>query len=79
MVTGTTTLPSPVATGEGDAALLARVATGEHAGLAEFYDRYARRVYSLARRICVDEKITEDAVQDTPGLQVPLVLAAAGR
>ena len=46
------------------AALLARIATGDHLALAEFYDCFARRVYSLARRICGAEGAAEDVCQE---------------
>lgn len=48
-----------------DAALLARVAAGDPAALGELYDRFARRVYSLARRICgADTGAAQDVTQD---------------
>ena len=47
-----------------DVALLARLADGEESALAAIYDRYSRPAYSLARRICVDELLAEDVVQE---------------
>lgn len=47
-----------------DARVIERIATGDEGALAELYDRYAKPAYSLARRICVDESIAEDVVQE---------------
>lgn len=47
-----------------DVALVAELATGDETALAALYDRYARPSYSLARRICVDELLAEDVVQE---------------
>ncbi|WP_223199106.1 RNA polymerase sigma factor [Solihabitans fulvus] len=47
-----------------DAELVALVTTGDRAAFAELYDRYSRQAYSLARRICVDPELAEDAVQE---------------
>lgn len=47
-----------------DVALLDRLAAGDRAALALLYDRYSRPAYSLARRICVDELLAEDVVQE---------------
>ncbi|NMO90621.1 sigma-70 family RNA polymerase sigma factor [Actinomycetospora sp. TBRC 11914] len=47
-----------------DATLLDAVATRAPRSLEEFYDRFSRRAYSLARRVCVDESIAEDVVQE---------------
>ena len=47
-----------------DAALVAAVATGDQQAFAAVYDRYCRQAYSLARRVCVDPEIAEDAVQE---------------
>ncbi len=44
------------------AELLSRVATGEHAALAEFYDATCSVVFSLALRILGDRAAAEDAV-----------------
>lgn len=47
-----------------DQAALARMARGEHAALAELYDRRARLVFSLALRILRERADAEDVVQD---------------
>jgi RNA polymerase sigma factor (sigma-70 family) len=46
------------------AAIVDRVAAGDHRALTELYDRFAGPVYSLARRICGDGDIAEDATHD---------------
>ncbi|WP_433297472.1 RNA polymerase sigma factor [Pseudonocardia sp. CA-142604] len=40
------------------------VVTGVESAFAALYDRYCRRAYSLARRICVDEGMAETVVQE---------------
>ncbi|WP_345379364.1 RNA polymerase sigma factor [Pseudonocardia yuanmonensis] len=47
-----------------DAALVARLVEGDERALAEIYDRYGRPAWSLARRICVDDGLAEDVVQE---------------
>ncbi|GLZ53110.1 putative RNA polymerase sigma E protein [Actinomycetospora sp. NBRC 106378] len=47
-----------------DATLLRAVAERAPRALEAFYDRFDRRAYSLARRICVDETLAEDVVQE---------------
>lgn len=47
-----------------DAALVAQVTRGDTRALAELYDRYHRQANSLARRICADEGLAEDVVQE---------------
>ncbi|WP_252446034.1 RNA polymerase sigma factor [Pseudonocardia humida] len=51
--------PDPI-----DEGLVRRVTEGDETALGELYDRYSRPAYSLARRICVDEGIAEDVVQE---------------
>jgi RNA polymerase sigma factor (sigma-70 family) len=48
----------------GDADLATAVAAGDQQAFAKLYDRYSRPAYSLARRICVDPEIAEEAVQE---------------
>jgi RNA polymerase sigma-70 factor (ECF subfamily) len=50
----------------GDTGLLLRVAAGD-AGepMAELYDRYARRIYGLGRRVLSDDGLAEELVQET--------------
>lgn len=47
-----------------DAALVRRLGGGEKVALDELYQRYGRPAYSLARRICGDEGLAEDVVQE---------------
>ncbi|WP_345420321.1 RNA polymerase sigma factor [Actinomycetospora chlora] len=47
-----------------DAALLERLGRGEPAALDALYQRYGRPAYSLARRICADDGLAEDVVQE---------------
>src|ERR1700712_1065331 len=47
-----------------DVTILRAVAARAPRSLDEFYDRFARRAYSLARRGCVDETLAEDVVQE---------------
>jgi RNA polymerase sigma factor (sigma-70 family) len=47
-----------------DEALVALVARGEDAALAELYDRFGRPAYGLALRVLRDPALAEDAVQD---------------
>ena len=47
-----------------DEPLVRRVADGDQTALGELYDRYGRPAYSLARRICADDGIAEDVVQE---------------
>jgi hypothetical protein len=44
-----------------DEALVALVARGEEAALAELYDRVGRVAYGLAFRVLRDERLAEDA------------------
>ena len=47
-----------------DEQLVRRVSEGDQAALGALYDRYGRPAYSLARRICADEGVAEDVVQE---------------
>jgi RNA polymerase sigma factor (sigma-70 family) len=47
-----------------DEELVRAVAAGTHSALAALYDRYGRRAYSLARRVCRDDNLAEDVVQE---------------
>jgi RNA polymerase sigma factor (sigma-70 family) len=47
-----------------DELLVRRIVDGDQAALGELYDRYGRPAYSLARRICADDGIAEDVVQE---------------
>lgn len=47
-----------------DERLIGRVTSGDAAAIAEIYDRYSRSAYSLARRICGDDGVAEDVVQE---------------
>ncbi|GAA4734218.1 RNA polymerase sigma factor [Actinomycetospora chibensis] len=47
-----------------DAALLVRLSDRETAALDALYQRYGRPAYSLARRICADDGLAEDVVQE---------------
>jgi RNA polymerase sigma factor (sigma-70 family) len=47
-----------------DEELVRGVATGSSSALAGLYDRWGRRAYSLARRVCADEGLAEDVVQE---------------
>lgn len=48
-----------------DATLLEHIVNRSAEALAQLYDRFGRPAYSLARRICVDEALAEDVVQET--------------
>jgi RNA polymerase sigma-70 factor (ECF subfamily) len=47
-----------------DEELVRELAAGSASALADLYDRWGRRAYSLARRICADEALAEDVVQE---------------
>lgn len=47
-----------------DVTLLERIAEGRSDALTALYDRFGRPAYSLARRVCADESLAEDVVQE---------------
>lgn len=47
-----------------DEQLVRRVTEGDQTALAALYDRFGRPAYSLARRICADDGLAEDVVQE---------------
>jgi RNA polymerase sigma factor (sigma-70 family) len=47
-----------------DTTLLEQIGERSADALAQLYDRFGRPAYSLARRICVDEALAEDVVQE---------------
>jgi RNA polymerase sigma-70 factor (ECF subfamily) len=53
-----------VAQGLSDADLVRRVRDADGAAPSQLYQRFVRPCYSLARRICADEKLAEDVVQE---------------
>ena len=55
---------SPPLTELTDEQVLARIARGDEAALAQAYDRFGRVAYGLAFRILRDAALAEDAVQD---------------
>jgi RNA polymerase sigma factor (sigma-70 family) len=54
----------PAPSGPADEAIVRRIVDGDQRALGELYDRYGRPAYSLARRICADEGLAEDVVQE---------------
>lgn len=48
----------------GDLRVVQRIVSGDSTALGELYDRFGRQAYSLARRICADEGLAEDVVQE---------------
>ncbi len=62
--------PGPVAPvpslaeGPSDAELVQRLRQADGAALSQLYQRFGRPCYSLARRICADEGLAEDVVQE---------------
>jgi RNA polymerase sigma-70 factor, ECF subfamily len=56
-----TEAPAPV---DADAALVRRVAAGEHDALRELYARYGSLIHALALRIIGDRHLAEEVVQD---------------
>lgn len=47
-----------------DDSLVRRIMDGDQTALGAVYDRYGRPAFSLARRICADEGLAEDVVQE---------------
>jgi len=47
-----------------DAALIARLRSGEQDAIAELYDRYSSLVYSVALRVLADSSAAEDVLQE---------------
>ena len=50
--------------GSSDAELVRRLRDADGAALSQLYQRFGRPCYSLARRICADEGLAEDVVQE---------------
>lgn len=50
--------------GPSDNELVRRVRNADGAALAELHQRFGRRCYALARRICVDQGWAQDVVQE---------------
>ncbi len=48
-----------------EAQLLARISTGDEAALAEFYDQFARLVFSVTYHILQNDTLAEEVTQDT--------------
>ncbi|GAC1419831.1 MAG: sigma-70 family RNA polymerase sigma factor [Acidobacteriaceae bacterium] len=59
---GVQNMPQPSA--EDDAALLARLNTGDERAMSTLYDRYSRVVYSVALRVLNDPASAEDILQE---------------
>jgi len=59
-------VPPPPSMGEGpsDVELVRRLGDADGAALSQLYQRFGRPCYSLARRICADEGLAEDVVQE---------------
>lgn len=58
-----TPVPDPPE-GPSDAELVQRIGDADGAALSQLYQRFGRPCYSLARRICADEGLAEDVVQE---------------
>lgn len=56
--------PSPKPRNPADDQLVRRIVDGDQVALGALYDRYGRPAYSLARRICADDGLAEDVVQE---------------
>ncbi len=55
---------SNLSEGPSDAELVQRIGEADGAALSQLYQRFGRPCYSLARRICADEGLAEDVVQE---------------
>ncbi len=58
-------VPTAAADGDPDAALVARMATGDEGALAELYDRWAGRLYAVALQILKAPDRAEDVLEET--------------
>jgi RNA polymerase sigma factor (sigma-70 family) len=47
-----------------DVRLIQRIVAGDQRALGELYDRWSKPAFSLARRVCADEGLAEDVVQE---------------
>ena len=47
-----------------DVQLIQRIVAGDQRALGELYDRWSKPAFSLARRVCADEGLAEDVVQE---------------
>jgi RNA polymerase sigma-70 factor (ECF subfamily) len=47
-----------------DEQIIRRVVAGDQRALGELYDRWSKPAFSLARRVCADEGLAEDVVQE---------------
>ena len=47
-----------------DEQIIQRVVAGDQQALGELYDRWSKPAFSLARRVCADEGLAEDVVQE---------------
>ena len=54
----------PVDPGQRLSALLERIARGDQAAFAEFYQLTSRRVFGMARRVLIDPELSEDTTQE---------------
>jgi RNA polymerase sigma factor (sigma-70 family) len=48
----------------GEELIIRRVVAGDQVALGELYDRWVRPAFSLARRVCADDVLAEDVVQE---------------
>jgi RNA polymerase sigma factor (sigma-70 family) len=53
-----------MAEGSSDVELVGRLSNADGTALSQLYQRFGRPCYSLARRICADEGLAEDVVQE---------------